>query len=245
MSESEKRIERVEAFRLKLLSKDADRREWLNQNVDAVRREVIEAGCFVTVTISPPPMFGGLVHQGVDPFSMMFENLWGRSMVPTICDMLDRTIGVLRNPPPQMPPEQQAARVTEIRSDYAFVAMAMTKDDHQLVDVLEAIKEGAKTCGIHAERIDDQQSNERITDRILESIRKAEFVIVDLTHERPNVFYEAGYAHALGKTPVYLSRTGTSIHFDIKDFPVIEFRNMKELKEGLIKRLQALPRRQT
>ena len=96
---------------------------------------------------------------------------------------------------------------------------------------------GVDTCGIHAERVDEQQSNERITDRILESIRKAEFVIVDLTHERPNVFYEAGYAHALGKTPVYLARVGTPIHFDIKDYPVIEYRNMKELKEGLYKEI--------
>jgi len=74
----------------------------------------------------------------------------------------------------------------------------------------------------------------------LESIRKAEFVIVDLTEERPNVFFEAGYAHGIGKLPIYIARDGTDIHFDVKDYPVIMFRNMKELREGLVRRLRAI-----
>jgi hypothetical protein len=76
-----------------------------------------------------------------------------------------------------------------IQSGYAFVAMPIDKNDHQLVDVLEAIKDAAAKCGVTAERVDEVESSERITDRILESITKAEFVIVDLTKERPNVFF--------------------------------------------------------
>lgn len=122
----------------------------------------------------------------------------------------------------------------------AFIAMPIASDDDQLVDVLEAIKTAAADCGITAERVDDVESNQRITDRILESIYKAEFVIVDLTNERPNVFFEAGFAHGLGKVPIYVARAGTTIHFDIKDYPIITFRNMKQLKEGITKRLIAL-----
>src|SRR5271165_6999553 len=107
-----------------------------------------------------------------------------------------------------------------------------------LVDVLEAIKDAAAKCGVTAERVDEVETNERITDRILESIIKAQYVIVDLTKERPNVFFEAGFAHGLGKVPVYVARHGTPIHFDIKDYPVIMFRNMAELKAGI--RLSAL-----
>ena len=86
--------------------------------------------------------------------------------------------------------------------------MPMDKENHQLVDVLEAIKAGAKECGVTAERIDEDERNERITDRMLNAINKAEFVIVDLTNERPNVFFEAGYAHGLGKIPIYVARDG-------------------------------------
>lgn len=128
----------------------------------------------------------------------------------------------------------------EIKASFAFIAMPIDKDDHQLVDVLETIKDAARRCGIAAERVDDTESNERITDRILKSIDSADYVIVDLTNERPNVFFEAGYAQGRGKTPIYIARQGTPLHFDIKDYPIIMFRNLKELREGLQKRLDAL-----
>lgn len=47
------------------------------------------------------------------------------------------------------------------------------------------------------------------------------------------MFFEAGYAHGRGKIPIYIARRGTVLHFDIKDYPVISFRNMRELKDGL------------
>ncbi|MTK64935.1 MAG: hypothetical protein F8N15_10585 [Methanobacterium sp.] len=122
----------------------------------------------------------------------------------------------------------------------AFIAMAIDPTIAELDDVHDAIKVACKDCGIDAKRADEDQSNERITDRIVSSIRTAEFVIADLTHARPNVFFEAGLAHGLGKTPIYVAKQGTALAFDIKDYPVIFFRNMRELKAGLRKRLKSL-----
>jgi nucleoside 2-deoxyribosyltransferase len=127
-----------------------------------------------------------------------------------------------------------------IERNYAFIAMAIDPQNSDLEDVLDAIKEGASRCGIQAERVDEAQSNERISDRILESIEKAEYVIVDLTNSRPNVFYEAGYAQGIGKIPVYIAKDGTKLEFDLKDYPVIFFKNMKQLKDRLESRLRAL-----
>lgn len=128
----------------------------------------------------------------------------------------------------------------DFEPNYAFIAMPMDPEDHALIDVLEAIKEIANKCGVQAERVDEPQSNERITDRILESICRAEYVIVDLTNSRPNVFFEAGYAHGIGKTPIYFAKQSTKLEFDLKDYPVIFYKNLKELKELLGKRLRAL-----
>ncbi len=127
-----------------------------------------------------------------------------------------------------------------VESGYAFIAMPMDPEDHTLVDVLEAVKEAAGRCGLNAERIDEPQSNERITDRILESIQKAEYVFVDLTNSRPNVFFEAGYAHGIGKIPIYFAKQETRIEFDLKDYPVLFFRNLKELKDSIEKRIKGL-----
>src|SRR5271169_928255 len=206
-----------------------------------VRREVVEAGCFHTITIGPPPAIGGLVMRNIDSFAMMFERPYGHDLIPDVIDGIDQTIGVLKIGPVEAPSNQPEVQVDlDFQKGYAFIAMPIDDSDAQLVDVLDSIKEAASRCGIHAKRVDEPQSNERITDRILESIRKAEYVIVDLTNSRPNVFYEAGYAQGLGKTPIYIARKGTHLEFDLKDYPVIFFENMKGLKDSLEKRLRGL-----
>jgi hypothetical protein len=133
-----------------------------------------------------------------------------------------------------------ANRIAAIHEGYAFVAMAMSPNDPTLEDILDAIKEGASRCGIKAERIDESLSNEPITQRMLLSIQAAEYVIAELTTASTNVFYEAGYAHGLGKIPIYVARVGANIPFDVKDYPVIYYPNMRELKSLLAERLQAV-----
>jgi hypothetical protein len=128
----------------------------------------------------------------------------------------------------------------DVRANYAFIAMAMDTQDPQLEDLLDAIKEGAARCSAIAERIDEAITNEPITARMLGAIEVAEFVIVDLTNARHNVYYEAGYAQGLGKTPIYLARRGTEIPFDVRDYPVITYPNMRELKSMLVERLNAV-----
>lgn len=238
------KIARLEQFRLLLATwedkGDPDDRRRINQTKSWVRREIIEAGCFKTLTISPPPAIGGLIMRNIDPFDMIFDSPYV-SMIPVISDMIDETIGKLQAGPEDPPEESPQIQLdADMRKGYAFIAMPIVPGDTQLDDVLDAIKEAAKRCGIHAERVDEPQSNERITDRILESIRKAEYVIVDLTSSRPNVFYEAGYAQGLKKTPIYIAREGTKLEFDLKDYPVIFFSGMKELKDRLEQRLRGL-----
>jgi hypothetical protein len=241
----EDKIRRLEEFKSHLdswqSSHDSESRKHINRASVWVRREVIEAGCFHTLTIAPPPAVGGLIMRNVDPFGVIFNPPYRMSMIQRVVDMIDKTIGVLQQYPIESPPEQPRVQIDpDVKKGYAFIAMPIAPDDAQVEDVLDAIKEAATRCGIHAERVDEPQSNDRITDRILESIRKAEFVIVDLTGSRPNVFYEAGYAQGLKKTPIYVAREGTRLEFDLKDYPVIFFRGMKDLKDNLERRLRGL-----
>lgn len=247
------KIQRLDEFKQMVLDwsasyRDQDRRKqlrsYINQNKVWIRQEVIEARCFQTLTIGPPPAVGGLVMQNVDPFAMLFDPPYGMSMVDQVVDMIDQTIGVLRTPVEEKPVKDNEPKVElNIERNYAFVAMSIDPDNSELEDVLDAIKEGSGRCGIQAERVDEAQSNERITDRILESIEKAEFVIVVLTNSRPNVFYEAGYAQGIGKIPIFIAKDGTKLEFDLKDYPVIFFKNMKQLKDRLEARLRVLAKR--
>ncbi|NER78881.1 MAG: hypothetical protein F6K42_04745 [Leptolyngbya sp. SIO1D8] len=127
-----------------------------------------------------------------------------------------------------------------IRENFAFIAMSMDPNNPELDDILDAIKEGASSCGVTAERIDEEQTNEPITKRMLTAITESEFVVVDLTHARPNVYYEAGYAQGLGKIPIYIAKQDAQVHFDIQDYPVIFFRNLRSMRSSLADRLNAI-----
>lgn len=242
------RLDKLSSFRDSihrfLRSTDHDEKETLRRGINlnraSVEREVIEAGQLRLITIAPPPAVGGLIMREVNPFDMLFDRPYGQSVIPFVIEMIDSTIGVMSSSDYQAQTEQPkgAALSQEEKAGYVFIAMPMNPNDRSLEDVHDAIKEACRHCGLHAERVDEPQSNERITNRILESITRAQYVIVDLTHSRPNVFYEAGFAQGKGKTPIYIARSGTPSEFDLKDYPIIYFDNMRQLKSRLEDRLR-------
>jgi len=122
--------------------------------------------------------------------------------------------------------EQQSSFVPNT----AFIIMAISEESE---DTLNAIKETCSTYGVAAVRVDEIEHQDRISLKIIEKIKRSEFLIADLTKERPNVYYEIGYAHAIGKRPIFIRKEGTKIHFDIRDFKVITYGNHTELKKEL------------
>lgn len=122
----------------------------------------------------------------------------------------------------------------------AFVLMAMDPDEPALEDVYTAIKDAFLAFDITARRVDEIEHQGPITDRILSEIRTCAYLVADLTHERPNVYYEIGYAHAIHKNPILYRRAGTSLHFDLSVHNVPEYKNATELRNHLRERLATI-----
>ena len=189
-----------------------------------------------------PPVFNDLYEDFINTEKNSLQNHSKSIFVHMTKQILGNALALLDSPLISTEKSQNLnlSPYYSVDPKYAFIAMPMNPEDHALVDILDAVKEAAKRCGVRAERIDEPQSNERISDRILQSIQKAKYVIVDLTSSRPNVFFEAGYAHGIGKIPIYFARQGTQVEFDLKDYPVIFYRNLKELKDSIEKRIYGL-----
>lgn len=119
----------------------------------------------------------------------------------------------------------------------AFIMMSISSDDPSLEDSLNAIKRATDSHGIHGVRVDEIEHSGRITDVILQKVKSARFLICDITYERPNVYYELGYAHGAGREVILVAKEGTSLHFDIKDYNVIFYRNYSELEGRVEKRV--------
>lgn len=64
--------------------------------------------------------------------------------------------------------------------------------------------------------MDEQIFAEGMLDRIFNQISKADIVVADMTGRNPNVFYEVGYAHALGKMVILVTQSSDDIPFDLK-----------------------------
>lgn len=101
------------------------------------------------------------------------------------------------------------------------------------------IKAACHEAGGYSERVDEQNYDGSILERIYNQIAKADLIVADMTGKNPNVFYEVGYAHALGKSVILLTQKSDDIPFDLKHYPHIVYGgSILQLKEDLQKRVK-------
>jgi nucleoside 2-deoxyribosyltransferase len=105
---------------------------------------------------------------------------------------------------------------------------------------MQAFNPGIERAGYKALRIDAKEFAGDIHDEALAEIRKSRIVVVDLTGERQNVDYEAGFAEGLGLPVVYTAKEGTKLHFDVRQRNCIMWTDDADLGNLLKARLEAL-----
>jgi len=129
---------------------------------------------------------------------------------------------------------------TVSNSDEVFIAMKFGKSD--IIEALnEAIIPALKYCNYKPILADKPPTLGKICDKILSDIRRCAFVVADFTYQNQGVYFEAGFALALGKPVVWCCKKKdvSKLHFDTRQYNHILWNDAEDLKEQLIDRIGA------
>ena len=127
-----------------------------------------------------------------------------------------------------------------VASSQAFVAMSFADELRAAYDL--GIAPAIKESGYSPLRVDRTEHEGKIDDLIVAEIRRSGFTVVDLTHHRAGVYYEAGFAHGLGQRVIFTCQKAgiADTHFDIRQYNTLLWNEPAELKSMLQNRILAL-----
>jgi len=110
--------------------------------------------------------------------------------------------------------------------------------------VYRALQRAATAAGLRCRRADDIWENPAVMQDVVSLIDRSRVVIADCTDRNPNVFYEVGIAHTLGREVILITQNEADIPFDLRHLRYVPYvndrRGLTNLGRRLRPRLQAV-----
>ena len=122
---------------------------------------------------------------------------------------------------------------------YGIEAVTRSKEKYQaIVDSVNEASKGLATVG----KIDDPTLvlKDRISPEVETWLSKSVLVICDLEGNRANVFYEFGYARAIGTDVIAISPAGQKTEFHLAQWHIDSYSDMPTLKNKITPRIQTV-----
>lgn len=95
--------------------------------------------------------------------------------------------------------------------------------------VYEVIYNSCSKIGLKCQRGDEEFIGGNVFRYILEKMLSARLIIANIDGRNPNVMYELGIAHAIGKPTILISHHLSEIPFDVKAHHIIIYKNFEAL----------------
>ena len=110
--------------------------------------------------------------------------------------------------------------------------------------VYDTIRAAAENVGLRCRPADDIWENPAVIQDIVSLVDKSRVVICDCTGRNPNVFYEIGIGHSLGREVILITQIDADIPFDLRHLRYVPYLNNAEgrlaLQTALESRLTTL-----
>ena len=193
--------------------------------------------------ILPVAAFGGAAQEAFRTEWQRFAGVYGGRVTRDEYSTLNTALEAFEAPDAF---ERLAAAVISLASkivlgNNVFVVMSFRRESD---DTYNTIKRVCDAYGFAPDRTDMSASTDRIYNRIVQGIQRAAFVVADVTFSSVNVYYELGFAEALGKDIIVVAKEGVELPFDTNDIPTIFFPDQTRLEEALSTGVRRLTGRQ-
>jgi hypothetical protein len=144
---------------------------------------------------------------------------------------------LLRNSQPQGR-RPRVFQLAEPENIEATLVSAMMPFHPSFDAVYATLKRTAEAAGFRCRRADDIWENPAIIQDVVSLIDRSSVVICDCSGRNPNVFYEIGIAHTLGREVILITQVDSDIPFDLRHLRYVSYLNNGEGLKALSTRLQ-------
>ena len=124
------------------------------------------------------------------------------------------------------------------RIEPALVSVMMPFDA-AFTSVYDSLKATVESVGRRCRRADEIWENPAIIQDIVSLIDRSRVVVCDCTGRNPNVFYEIGIAHTLGREVILITQNEADIPFDLRHLRYVRYLNNAEGRAALSTALAA------
>lgn len=108
----------------------------------------------------------------------------------------------------------------------------------------KSVKNACENLGLECKKADDIWENATFIQDIFELIFTSKVMVADFTGKNPNVFYEVGIAHTLGKTVIPITQSINDVPSDLRHHRALVYypneQGYKDLTSEIDKRLRTL-----
>lgn len=164
--------------------------------------------------------------KGKTDLSKVLQNLEELNMPKTQLDNLKISKRLKIQPERGEAPDKQIElkqSQVKLNEKLCFIIMPFTDKLNPIYESI--IKPVIKDLKLECLRADEIFTSKPIIEDIWDSIKKARFLIADLTDRNANVFYELGLAHALNKDVILLTQDIDDVPFDLRHFRIIVYQD--------------------
>lgn len=120
-------------------------------------------------------------------------------------------------------PQPTIFRISEYESIEPVLVSAMMPFDASFNKVYARLKAVAEEVGMKCRRADDIWDQPEVMQDVVNLIDKSRVVIADCSNRNPNVFYEIGIAHTLGREVILITQNEADIPFDLRHLRYVKY----------------------